>query len=105
MTSRASRAKDGLPGHRVRRGGGAFEVLQPQRIVPKQMIEVVNEPDIRPMIAHADQFDAVAATRAQAIPRRMNVPLNRALLEKSLQMMTPVTARNTMAGSGCSGVR
>ena len=48
-------------GHRVGRGGGALEVHQPQRIVPEQMVEVVNEPDVRPMIGDADQFDAVAA--------------------------------------------
>ena len=48
-------------GHRVGRVGGALEVHQPQRIVPEQMIEVVNEPDVRPVIGDADQLDAVAA--------------------------------------------
>ena len=48
-------------GDRVRRAGGALEVHQPQRIVAEQMIEVVDQPDVRPMIGDADQFDAVAA--------------------------------------------
>ena len=35
--------------------------IEPQRVVPEQMIEAVDQPDVRPVIGDADQFDAVAA--------------------------------------------
>ena len=60
-----------LLGHRDRVGGvgRAREIAQPQRIVAEQMIEAVHQPDVRPVIADADQFDAVAAVGRNAAPR------------------------------------
>ena len=47
----------------------------------------------------------MAAISTPAMARGMNVPLKCSLVEKSLQMMTAVTARKMIAGSGWSGVR
>jgi hypothetical protein len=48
----------------------AHEIQQPQRIVTKQVIEVVNQPDVRPMIIDADQLDPIAAIGGGRRPQR-----------------------------------
>ena len=37
-----------------------LEVAEPQRVVAEQMVEVVDQADVRPVVTDADQFDAVA---------------------------------------------
>jgi hypothetical protein len=42
---------------------GVIEPFQPQRIVPETVLAAVDQADVRPMIADADQLDAVAMVR------------------------------------------
>ena len=49
--------------NRVGSVGRMREVLQPQRIVSEYMLAAVDHADVRPVIADADQLDAVAMVR------------------------------------------